>query len=187
LYEQLAAAGHHVRALIADVRRDPRSAVRTLVCSPREPDADLPYELPLLTAPRSSPRSFLALAGTRLAAYRDMFRAAFDTELETFDPEIVHVQHLWIDGHLALESGAPYVATAYGEELDAAGADEALLRFVRETAENAGRIFTDEFRLQHILRERFEVPEERLSPADVPLERLISIYRAVSDARFGRA
>lgn len=184
---QLSDAGHEVRAVVADSARDTRVNVRTIVCAPSAFDADLPYEIPLLAAPRRSARSFLALSSTQLAAYREALRGVLDEELGGFDPEIVHVQHLWLDGHLVLESGAPYVVSAFADELDAADADSRYLRYVQETAENAGRILVEDPRLERVLTERFDLPREHFAPGDVSLEKLLEIYRAVSDARFGRA
>ena len=47
-----------------------------------------------------------------------------DTEIADFDPQIIHCHHTWVLGHLALESGVPYVLMAQRDELDELARDE---------------------------------------------------------------
>lgn len=185
LFERLAAAGHEVRVLLAGAVPSTVSAARTMVCAPDASAADYPHELPTLYAEPFDRRSFASLDDELLGAYREALRCGLDEEIASFDPHIIHVQHLWIDGHLALESGAPYVASAYPHELVAADADSRLQRYVCETAENAGRILVGDTRLERQLEQRFEISPDRFAPSDIPIDDLVSLYRRVSEARFG--
>lgn len=185
-FDRLSSAGHDVRAVIAGEARVPLPGVRTVVCSVEDADADLPYVLPSLDARPDDQHSFAALTAAQLGAYREAFRAAFDAEVDAFDPEIVHAQHLWLDGHLALESGAPYVVTAYRSETATAAMDLRFARFVQETAENAGYILVGDSRLQADLMRQYELPTEQFVSSELTVTELLQLYGAVSDARFGR-
>lgn len=187
LYERLLAAGHEVRVFLAGALRETKCEVRTVVCAPNSPGADFPYELPTLYAEPFERRSFPSLDDAQLSDYREALRSAFDEEIAYFDPHIVHVQHVWIDGHLALESGAPYVASAYGQELVAADADGRFSRYVRETAENAGRILIGDSWLERQLQRRFDLPPDLFVQNDLCVDELLRVYRGVSEARFGDA
>lgn len=187
LFERLTAAGHDVRVFLAGALRETKCDARTIVCSSNDPAADYPYDLPTLYAIPFERGSFPSLSDDRLGEYREALRVGFDEEIDYFDPHIVHVQHLWIDGHLALESGAPYVASAYAQELGASDADGRFSRYVRETAENAGRILVGDSWLARQLERRFELAPDRFTKSDLSVDELLGVYRAVSEARFGAA
>lgn len=72
--------------------------------------------------------------------YRNRLRAALDRMVESFNPDFIHVQHLWIPAHLALETGVPYVVSTWGNELPLYRAGPRFRVYVEQAAENAGRI-----------------------------------------------
>ena len=177
---------HEVRVVQAALHRDYPADVRVVLCRADDPDADLAFAMPTFEGDAPGQRSFASLSNAKLAAYREAFRAALDSEIEGFDPDIVHAQHLWIDGHLALESGAPYVVAAEWDEWDLASEDDRFARYVRETAENAGRILTDDFELRTVLSRRLDLAADRFAPAGLSAEQFTEVYREVLDCRFGR-
>jgi hypothetical protein len=187
LYDRLLAAGHEVRVFLAGAIRESKRETRTIVCAPNNPAAEFAHELPTLYTEPFERHSFPSMNDQDLGEYREALRAGFDEEIAFFDPHIVHVQHLWIDGHLALESGAPYVVSAYTHELAALDADERFTRYVRETAENAGRILVNDSWLARELERRFELSPDLFGAQNLNVDDLIQVYRGVSEARFGTA
>lgn len=139
--QALAPAGHHVRSLVVDETASPPGdvAVRRVICR-ATPPADLALALPQFVAKAPGQQTFLDLDNRELADYRDVLRRGLDDEIDRFDPQLIHVERLWLFGHLALETGVPYLVATDGIELPLARADERYRRFVQETAENAGRI-----------------------------------------------
>ena len=119
----LAAEGHEARILTtADhpLTDDPL-VIDTLVCSASNPQADVSCQVPhfssLVAVEGGVP--FESLTDAQLAAYRDRLRQRLDAQIDRFDPHVLHVQHLWLSGQLAVETGVPFVANAWqGELLD---------------------------------------------------------------------
>jgi hypothetical protein len=161
----LAEAGHDVRVLVVDgdSAAEHEPIVRRVLCHPADPRAPLRFRPPSFDGRSSSlggttaaaPASalggtqavgaatqFATLSDRQLADYRDVLREEFDRQIDLHDPTIVHCQHVWLFGHLALEAGVPYVLSAYGEEFAVGRADARYRRFMLEAAENAGRILT---------------------------------------------
>ncbi len=184
LREQLSSA-HEIRVVQCGPSRDVPDDVRVVVCSSKDPTADLPFDVPVMKWELTASPSFNALSNAQLAAYREAFRAAIDTEIEHFNPQVVHIQHLWIDGHLVLESGAPYVVSAYAGELATADADARFLRYVQETAENAGKILVADAAIRNQLANRFDLHPDRFIAQQLPIDELTKHYQAVHNARFG--
>lgn len=137
----LASAGHQVRVLAVDdeLTDDPEPNVRRIVCHATDRRAPFPHTMPTFH-PNGKTTSFAALNDRQLSDYRDLLRTEFDRELDLYDPCIVHVQHVWLFGHLALEAGVPYVLSAHPHEFEVAKTDARFRRYMQETAENACRI-----------------------------------------------
>jgi hypothetical protein len=198
----LVAAGHEVRALVVDQKRraGERLCVRPVVCSAVETAADLPFALPQFGS--STPAgglTFASLSDQQIAAYRDALRRHLDAEVNSFDPHVIHAQHIWIGGQLALETGVPYVLNAWGPELADYAADARYHRWVDQAAENAGQIlvpdrtileqvvamFAPEAGATSVMSEGLQLNAPRGTP-DIEAESVASLIASYQRARGGR-
>lgn len=153
LAQALLAAGHDVHAVLIDHLpvRDIGLPARRLICNSAAPQADLAFAAPAF----SGEKTFASLSTAQTAAYREALRRMLDDEIDAFDPQIIHCQHLWLLAHLALESGVPYIATAREVELAMYDQDPRWQRIVCEAAENAGRIIVSDPSLAQRVHDRF--------------------------------
>jgi hypothetical protein len=199
----LAAAGHESRCLVVDSDDNP-SDVLDLVrvtCRPGDPTADLPFETPCFSAASpATPSTFVALSDRQLALYRERTRRRLDELIESFNPHVIHAQHVWVQGQLALETGVPYVLNAWGPELIDYASDERYRRLADQAAENAGQILVPNAMLFQQLVTLFESAAERtqIMPAGLHLTEsaslaeqgqaagdLLALYQKVLAERFG--
>jgi hypothetical protein len=201
LADGLVRAGHSLRAVVVDgeALREEWIPTRRVVCRRNDPSADLPFALPrFVTLPDGRGQRFADLSDEEFVAYRQALRVALDDEIAQFDPQIVHCEHIWLMGHLALESGVPYVLTAYQAELDALRSDARFRRLAEEAAENAGRVIVANEELGRavhaifgdldgrvVVVHRLEANESDNVAAQCALE-VADIYRQVLDERLGR-
>jgi hypothetical protein len=202
----LTLSGSEVRTLLVDEHRQPsqRPAIERVVCRAGDSAADLAFDVPGFTtsglSQRVSGQTFLALSNVELAQYRDRLRRKLDAMILEFDPHILHVQHVWVLGQLALETGVPYVLNAWGPELVDAAADPRFRELAEQAAENASRILAVDHATLEQLTGLYDVSEERaqvlpaeLALLDSPLrdeqtamaEHLRELYQAVLQERFG--
>ena len=125
LAASLLAAGHEVRCLIVDAVGNGSEPfpVRRMVCRALDPLADLPFDVPCFASEPLGSQTFEGLSSQQLADYREKFRRLLDREVEDFDPHLIHAQHIWVQGQLALETGVSYLLTAWGAELASYEAD----------------------------------------------------------------
>jgi hypothetical protein len=200
----LAAAGNEVRLLVADTEHqfgEPLDVER-VVCGD-DPNADLKFKLPGFSSEdRSGGRpTFAELSDSELSRYRDCLRRRLDAEILRFDPSVIHCQHLWIFGQLALESGVPYVLNAWEDELLDYPQDARYQPLAEQAAENASRILVANIPLGQRVEAMFESAADRTllmpqswlldGPASEESSRLSvgaelhSLYRAVLAERFG--
>jgi len=149
LAEALIGQGHHVGALVADRERDDPQQFMELrvICRADDAQADLSFDLPTFSTAVVGVQTFESLTDRQLADYRSALRRALDRLVDQFNPDIIHVQHVWVLGQLALETGVPYVLTAWPDEFSAYAVDVRYRGLVEQAAENAGRIFVDSAQL----------------------------------------
>ncbi len=190
-------AGHNVRMLVVADRPQPAEPFpqRVVVCRAKDPTADLPFSLPSFETDSSAGISFLDLSTDQLAAYREELRRQLDIEVAEFDPQIIHAQHIWIEGQLALETGVPYVLTGWGPELEFWAADPRYRDLIDQAAENASRIVVASESLASQIAAKFEsiaerivvVPEIAATDGFGASGILAGIYRDAFQERFGRS
>ncbi len=77
----------------------------------------LPFNFPCFTTHPRSVVAFSDLSEDQMAAYTGAFQKAIDEEVRTFQPNIVHGQHVWILPSLAVGCGVPLVLTVHGTDL----------------------------------------------------------------------
>jgi hypothetical protein len=157
-------AGHQVRILIADEvhRMGEPLEVDRVVCGDL-PNADLRFGLPRFAHEdenRGWP-TFAELSDAQLGAYRDCLRRRLDNQILHFDPNIIHCQHLWVFGQLALESGVPYVLTAWEAEAVECQRDARYRPLAEQAAENASRILIARPQSRSTIEAQFELPPDR--------------------------
>jgi hypothetical protein len=163
--QALVAAGDQVRLLVADVAHQfgESLAVERVVCGD-DPNADLKFKLPRFSGEDEAGDrpTFAELSDADLAAYRDCLRRRLDNQILHFDPHVIHAQHLWILGQLALESGVPYVLNAWNAELFDYQQDARYQSIAEQAAENASRILVADENTQRRVDGLFESVGERI-------------------------
>ena len=175
LARALVSAGHQVHAIIVDRQADGTDCipVRRIVCREQQTASDdLPFDVPCFATQPISPQTFETLSDAHLAEYRAALRQAFDEEVHGFDPHLIHAQHVWVMGQLALETGVPYVLTAWGPELLSYAEDTRYRGLADQAAENAGAVFIAHSSLQASLASTFDGAIGRTVLLPLPVEQV---------------
>ena len=136
-------AGHEVRGLVT--AGQPAGTIRfrsagwfAEPATPR-PTWILPH--PALPARGDRPERSSRSSDEQISRYRDAWRQRLDREVDDFNPHVIHAGHLWWDAQLALETGVPYVVSAWSAELTACADRHSRAALGQQAAENASRIF----------------------------------------------
>lgn len=191
LAQRLIDAGHEVQALIVG-RGEQQEAgfpVHQVACRAGDIDADLPFEPPAWESDTSC-SGFRSLSDQQLSDYRQALRHWIDLLVERFNPDIIHVEHVWLGAQLALETGVPYVIMARDEELAEYEADVRCRQLAAQAAENAGRIFVADDELRGRVLATFEHVDPQavvvvLKGHGAPAA-MVDHYGRVLAERFGR-
>ena len=126
LATQLAKLGHEVCVILPENEADfPQyEGVRlhpVFFTDPARPqdavDGALPFNFPCFTTHPRSVVAFSDLTDGQMDAYIRAFKDAIADEVRTFEPDVVHGQHVWVLPALAADCGVPLVLTAHGTDL----------------------------------------------------------------------
>ena len=134
--------------------------VETLICSSDDGSADLPFDSPDFLHRGTSKLTFSQLADNQISQYREVFRRRLDLLVDGFNPDVIHGQHIGLQGELILETGVPYVLTAYWSELVTFNDDARIRALAVQAAENAGRILVGSEWLRDRWQETLDEPAD---------------------------
>ena len=191
LAQALQANEHEVRVIAIGGRQVREGlTVRTLACSTANSRSALPFDVPWFGVEPEGDLTFERLTAEQFNTYRDVLRHELDAEVASFDPQIIHAQYVWLWGQLALETGVPYVLTAWSPEFVSRARDDRYRPLADQAAENAGRIFVPDEHVRREVLDSFDDVALRTvllaNKVDSGLvAALVNHYLAVLDERFG--
>jgi len=102
----------------------------------------LPFNFPCFTTHPRSTMTFYDMTDEELDMYLSAFEKAVAGAVESFKPDVIHGQHIWLLSWLAIKTGVPYVVTAHGTDLMGYKQGERFRKYADETAEGAKKIIT---------------------------------------------
>lgn len=145
LARELSEMGHDVKVVFPEIEPVSFDAFETRVILFKGPDTvdpELDYNFPCFTSHPRSVNTYYELSQEELEAYVDKFVQVTKEEVESFKPDIIHAQHLWITPYAASLTGVPYIVTAHGTDLKGFVKDERYHKYALEGAKKAKKIIT---------------------------------------------
>jgi len=148
----------------------------------------LPFNFPCFTTHPRSTKTFYDLTDEEINLYMSTFEKVVAETVESFKPDIIHGQHIWLLSWLAIKTGIPYVVTAHGTDLMGYKKGEKFRKYADETARGAKKIITISNDNDDLVREMFPhsadktvlmqngYDTERFYPAPISNEKLEEIF-----------
>lgn len=133
----LAQAGHEICVLTPQAEQFPMGAgIET--CSVER----LRQDFPSFTGHPLSSRTYGDLDQGELELLQEAWLDAFDGIREQWDPDIVHVQHLWVVAKAAAAAGFRSIVTCHGSEVDFALGHPNIARFLLPEPNQLGAVIS---------------------------------------------
>lgn len=102
----------------------------------------LPFNFPCFTTHPRSTTSFYELSDLEIKQYDNAFEKAIKEEVETFKPDIIHAQHIWILADIASRFNIPLVITAHGTDLMGYNKDSRFHKYCNNSVKKCKNIIT---------------------------------------------
>lgn len=122
---------------------------------------DVPFDFPCFTSHPRSVNTFYDLTDSEITVYIDAFKKATQNAIETFKPDMIHAQHLWLTPYVASLFEIPYVITAHGTDLKGFVKDERYHRYALKGAEKAQKVITISKQVDREVETLLKVPKEK--------------------------
>ena len=120
--KSLIAKGHEVCVIMPEITKNyekiPGLKMHPVYFKAKEQiEGQLPFNFPCFTTHPYSTNNFNQLTYEEEMMYRSAFTEALEEEIASFQPDIIHGQHIWILSNLATQYDVPVVITAHGTDL----------------------------------------------------------------------
>jgi len=113
-------AGHAPLVIAPDhrpVRRLPYPVRNILFADGGRQALDLAFNFPCFTTHPASSLTFRELKDAQIRRYVDTFQRFIEKAVRDFEPDLIHVQHIWVAAYAASGTGLPYLVTSHGTDL----------------------------------------------------------------------
>lgn len=129
----------------------------------RADEVEVPFDFPCFTSHPRSVNTFYNLSEAEIDIYIRAFKDATNKAIQSFKPDIIHAQHLWLTPYVASLFDIPYVITAHGTDLKGFVKDDRYHKYALEGAKKASKVITISKQVDQEVEELLKVPKEKRS------------------------
>lgn len=145
LARELSEMGHTVKVVFPEIEPVSFEAFETRVIlfkGPKTVNPEFDFNFPCFTSHPRSMKTYYELTDEELESYVDKFVEVTKEEVESFKPDVIHAQHLWITPYAASLTDVPYIVTAHGTDLKGFVKDKRYHKYALEGARGAKKVIT---------------------------------------------
>jgi glycosyltransferase involved in cell wall biosynthesis len=153
--QNLIKKGHQVRVIVvdSDCSEIPGLSVKTIQY----------FRFPCFTTHPKSTNKFSSLSREEMNEYLNKFLRTIKEEAQSFNPDLIHCQHIWIAPYAALMIDRPYVITAHGTDIKGYKEDKRYMNIAIKAAAGARKIITISKQVHRDVLQYYGVKEDKLS------------------------
>ncbi|MGM0438282.1 MAG: glycosyltransferase [Bacillota bacterium] len=169
--------GHKVKVIVVDNKKinDGYEFPVTTIFYP---------QFPCFTTHPKSNKTFYDFSREEMNEYFNIFKDTIDHEIETFNPDLIHCQHLWIAPFAVSQTNVPYIVTAHGTDIKGFKKDKRYHHAALRGAQNAEKIVAISKKVKEQIKKYYSIKEDKIKliwngfdedlfyPMDVNLENL---------------
>jgi len=152
--KRLTERGHEVEVIVVDKykNRGDGFKVRTI----------LNYNFPCFTTHPHSNNQFNHLTNDEMDDYLNSFISTIEQEVKSFNPDMIHCQHIWVAPYATYKNNIPYIITAHGTDIKGFKKDKRYHQIALQAAKNAKKIVTISEYINQSVKKHFPVDDDKL-------------------------
>lgn len=104
---------------------------------------------------------FYNMSEEQIRIYKDEFRKVLEAEINTFKPDIIHTQHIWIWSSIVTEYNIPTIITSHGSDMMGYDIDNSFYPYCIKAINGCDKIVTISKKNREVVIERFPEAEEK--------------------------
>lgn len=164
LAKALVMFGHEVKIIYPEHEQKKYEGFESRVIlfkGPNTVNPEMDFNFPCFTSHPRSNTTYYELTDLQMKAYVDKYVDVVQEEVDSFKPDLIHAQHLWITPYAAMLTGVPYVITAHGTDLKGFVKDDRYHTFAIEAASNAEKIITISKQVDEETAQLYKIPDDK--------------------------
>jgi len=141
-------------------------------------------QFPCFTTHPKSNKTFYDFSREEMNEYFNIFKSTIEDEVEFFNPDLIHCQHLWIAPYAVSHLDIPYLVTSHGTDIKGFIKDRRYHHAALRGAQNAYKIVAVSKKVKEQIKEHYNINEDKIqliwngfdenlfSPREVDLDEL---------------
>lgn len=97
----------------------------------------------------------------QLKTYKEEFRKVLEEEIESFRPDIIHTQHIWIWSSIVTEYNIPTIITSHGSDMMGYDIDNSFYPYCIKAINGCDKVVTISKKNNEVVLERFPEAKEK--------------------------
>lgn len=161
---QLNRMGHDVKVIFPENYRTNEEKFQTheiLFSNGKNKEFDIPFNFPCFTSHPRSNNTFYKLNKDEIELYVSKFKEAIDFEIESFKPDIIHAQHLWITPYVSSLTDIKYVVTVHGTDLKGFVKDDRYHKYALNGAQSADKVITISREVDNETKKLYKISDDK--------------------------
>lgn len=123
----------------------------------------LPFNFPCFTTHPNSTTTFFDLTDEQIKLYQKAFDTAIKEEIEQFQPDIIHAQHIWLLSNLATKYDIPTIITVHGTDLLGYNMSDRFQKEVEQAVLKASHLITVSEDNEVLVKDMFPQSKDKVS------------------------
>lgn len=164
LAKALVMFGHEVKVIYPEHEQKTYEGFESRIIlfkGPNTINPEMNFNFPCFTSHPRSNTTYYELNDSQMKAYIDKYVDVVQEEVDSFKPDLIHAQHLWITPYAAMLTGVPYVITAHGTDLKGFVKDDRYHTFAIEAASKAEKIITISKQVDAETKQLYKIPDDK--------------------------
>lgn len=125
--------------------------------------SQLSFNFPCFTTHPRSVNNFFTMKEEELEAYINAFDQAMQEEINFFQPDVIHVQHIWILSSLACKYDIPVIITAHGTDILGHEQSKRFHKYTKDAVKKCAHIISISKDNQELVLKNFPEAKDKLS------------------------
>ena len=126
-----------------------------------EVENQIEFNVPCFDQYPTSDVVFYNMTKEQLKIYEEEFRKALEEEINTFKPDIIHTQHIWIWSSIVTEYNIPTIITSHGSDMMGYDIDNSFYPYCMKAINGCDKIVTISKKNREVVIERFPEAEQK--------------------------
>ena len=119
-------------------------------------------QFPCFTTHPKSNKTFYDFSREEMNEYFNDFKKTIESEIESFKPDLIHSQHLWIAPFAVSLTNVPYIVTAHGTDIKGFKKDKRYHHAALKGAQNAEKIVAISKKVRDQIKKYYKIEDDKI-------------------------